>query len=148
MDTVYTKIKKTVTGPPWAHIMRGFMKEKDLRKWHRNLGIILAFFIILQAVTGLLITIKETGVPHSHAGKTPVIIDEAPDELEPAVFQSALAVVHHGGGSAGTLYRIILSIGIMGMAFSGILIYLKIRTRNSIFRKNSSRMGQWAGTED
>ena len=35
------------------------MKEANLRKWHRGLGIILAFFVILQAGSGLLITITD-----------------------------------------------------------------------------------------
>jgi hypothetical protein len=43
------------------------MKESDLRKWHRTLGIFLSFFVITQAGSGLLITLRNISVPHSHA---------------------------------------------------------------------------------
>jgi hypothetical protein len=38
------------------------MKEPDLRRWHRNLGIILAAFIILQAGSGLLLSFGRLSV--------------------------------------------------------------------------------------
>jgi len=34
------------------------MKESELRKWHRNFGIFLVLFIIIQAGSGLLISLK------------------------------------------------------------------------------------------
>ena len=49
------------------------MKKSDIRKWHRNLGILLALFIVFQAGSGLLITLNDLSVPHSHAhGDGPV----------------------------------------------------------------------------
>ena len=106
------------------------MKEKDLRKWHRNLGIILAFFVMLQAITGLFITIGEINTPHSHAGMSHAATEAPGDRLQPSVFQTALSVVHHGGGSIGALYRIFLGTGLLWMSISGSLIYFKIRARN------------------
>ena len=49
------------------------MKESDLRAWHRNLGIILSLFIILQTGTGLLISLSEVGIPHTHANSKSVV---------------------------------------------------------------------------
>jgi hypothetical protein len=40
-----------------------------------------------------------------------------------------LTSLHFGGGSWGHLYRILLGLGLMGMAISGALIYLKIQAR-------------------
>ena len=43
------------------------MKESVFRRWHWSLGILLALFIILQTGSGLLISLGELSVPHSHA---------------------------------------------------------------------------------
>ena len=43
------------------------MKESDLRKWHRRMGIGLALFIIFQAGSGLLLSLGQIVTTHSHA---------------------------------------------------------------------------------
>ena len=40
-----------------------------------------------------------------------------------------LTKAHFGGGGVGHLYRLILGLGLAGMAASGGMIYLKIRAR-------------------
>jgi uncharacterized iron-regulated membrane protein len=85
------------------------MNEASLRKWHRTMGIILALFIFVQAATGALMALEST-----------LNFPEPTD---------VLASLHLGGGFFGDLYRILLGLGIMGMATSGTLIYLKIRAR-------------------
>ena len=85
------------------------MNEASLRKCHRILGIIMALFIFVQATTGALMAVQ-------FALKFP----------EPS---DALGILHTGGGLAGSIYRIILGSGIMVMAVTGALIYLKIRAR-------------------
>ena len=85
------------------------MDEASLRKWHRLLGIILAIFIFLQAATGTLMALQ-------FALKFPEPLD-------------ALEILHTGLGLSGNVYRIFLGLGTMVMAFSGALIYLKIRAR-------------------
>ncbi len=115
------------------------MKEKDLRKWHRNFGIILAFFVILQAGSGLLITLEEMSVPHSHAGKIETAALASVDRPQPSAFQAALSLVHHGGGKPGILYRIFLGLSLVVMAVSGSFIYFKVRARNRAFSKRSSQ---------
>jgi len=45
------------------------MKEKNLRKYHRGLGVVLAIFILAQAGTGLYFTIEKLwGESESHEG--------------------------------------------------------------------------------
>jgi uncharacterized iron-regulated membrane protein len=85
------------------------MDEAYLRKWHRTMGIILALFIFLQAATGTLMALEFL-------------------LKSPGLF-GVLTSLHFGGGSFGNLYRVLLGVGIMGMAASGTLIYLKIRAR-------------------
>ena len=113
------------------------MKEKDLRNWHRNLGIILAFFVILQTIIGLFIAVGEINIPHSHAGMSHAFKGAPGDSLQPSVFQTALSVIHHGGGTIGALYRILLGTGLLWMAISGSLIYFKSRSRLAAVQKRS-----------
>ncbi len=85
------------------------MDEAYLRKWHRTMGIILAFFIFLQAASGALMALEFA--------------------LNSTGLFGVLTSLHFGGGSWGNLYRILLGLGLMGMAASGTLIYFKIQAR-------------------
>ncbi len=85
------------------------MDEAYLRKGHRTMGIILALFLFLQAASGALMALEVAlGAPG---------------------LSGALTSLHFGGGFLGQIYRILLGLGLMGMAASGALIYLKIRAR-------------------
>ena len=85
------------------------MDEAYLRRRHRTLGIVLAPFFFLQAMSGAMLALE-------FALKSPGLF-------------GALTGLHFGGGFWGQIYRIILGLGLMGMAASGTLIYLKIRGR-------------------
>jgi hypothetical protein len=85
------------------------MDEVHLRKWHRTMGIILALFIFVQAATGALMALEST--------------------LKFSEPSDVLSLLHTGGGFFGDLYRILLGLGLMVMAASGSLIYVKIRGR-------------------
>ena len=78
------------------------MKEKDLRKYHRTLGIILAIFVFVQAGTGLYLTFEYHGF---------------------------LSTLHFGGGVIGTVYRSLLALGMIGLVITGLSIYLKRRAK-------------------
>ena len=80
------------------------MDEASLRKWHRTMGIILAFFIFLQAASGTLMAVQF-----------------ALNFQEP---YDALEILHTGVGLAGNLYRILLGLGTMGLAVSGSLPWI------------------------
>jgi hypothetical protein len=112
------------------------MKEANLRKWHRGLGIILALFVILQAGSGLLITITEIETPHSHANSEIAAHGQAHEEGKEghhdegqSAFMKFLSFIHHGAGSIGVIYRILLGIGLLFMAVTGAQIYLNIKAR-------------------
>ena len=131
------------------------MNQIYLRKIHKTIGIILAFFIFLQAGTGLFLSFS---VNHSHAHtdavtipdkheedpismfgekaiepekdvavvrETEAVIHDHGDETEDS--QSMLQSIHHGGGFVGSIYRIILASGFLFMAFSGSLIFYLTR---------------------
>ncbi|MGQ9688738.1 MAG: hypothetical protein ACUVXF_08145 [Desulfobaccales bacterium] len=85
------------------------MDEAHLRQGHRTMGIILALFLLLQAASGAMLALER-------ALKSPGLF-------------GPLTSLHFGGGFLGQIYRILLGLGLMGMAISGTLIYLKIRAR-------------------
>ena len=79
-------------------IGRFAVKEKDLRKYHRTLGVILAVFVFAQAGTGLYLTFEYHGF---------------------------LSTLHIGGGVIGKVYRSLLAFGMIGLVITGLSIYLK-----------------------
>ena len=105
------------------------MKEFTLRKWHRRIGIILALFIILQAGSGLLISINKLAIPHKHDNSAISHSHDQHDERE-SLLHETLVFFHHGGGVIGTSYRILVGAGTLWTAFTGLIIYVKIRARS------------------
>ncbi|AFM24969.1 hypothetical protein [Desulfomonile tiedjei] len=97
------------------------MKEVSLRLWHRQLGIILAIFIIIQAGTGFVLNLGQLAAPHTH---------EQDVHEQPSRMSNVAITIHHGGGIIGTLYRLLLGAGLVIQAFLGILIFIKIRSRS------------------
>ncbi|MBW1991886.1 MAG: hypothetical protein JRI59_07185 [Deltaproteobacteria bacterium] len=85
------------------------MTEARLRKWHRTMGIILALFIFMQAASGALLSLEELLKFHDLFG--------------------LFSRLHFWGGWPGHLYRVFLGLGVVGLATSGCLIFLKIRAR-------------------
>jgi hypothetical protein len=114
------------------NFLRGgiYMKEVNLRTWHRCIGIILALFVILQAGSGLLISLGDLSPSQSYAHSEPAVSSGGHEEEE-APWHEAIEFIHHGAGPAGTLYRIIIGIGILWMAISGGLIFFQIRARST-----------------
>jgi hypothetical protein len=88
-----------------------YIKEVDLRKWHRRIGIMLALFVILQAGSGLLVGLGDLSSSQTHAHSEPTVSSGGHEEAE-SPWHEALEFIHHGVGSAGTRYRIIVVIGI------------------------------------
>ncbi len=92
------------------------MKEKDLRRYHRITGVVLAVFIIVQAGTGLIFTIGEMGGSsgkHDHSTANisifPISKAQAAASSEPEVTQAnesknILGILHYGGGIIGNIY--------------------------------------------
>lgn len=150
------------------------MKESDLRKLHLNLAVLLFAFVILQAGSGLFITLINLSVPHTHAhgnaqnhiegygqqksmvyeSNMPVGDAEQVDrhkaekstqnethvrdhasghtethQPEKSSWTKSLELIHHGGGAIGTIYRLIVGTGLLLMAISGCMIFVKVRAR-------------------
>lgn len=110
------------------------MKEINLRRWHRRVGIILALFIILQAGSGLVITLGDLSPSEGHVHTEPAVAATGADEEEPFL-DEALEFIHFGAGTAGALYRIVLGAGVLWMAVSGGLIFFQVRARSKKTKK-------------
>jgi uncharacterized iron-regulated membrane protein len=85
------------------------MIEASLRKWHRYLGLSIVLFVVLQSLTGLILNLE--------------------DLLEIAAVARWSNMLHRGLGDYGTAYRTLLALGLLGLAFSGFWIYVKIWQR-------------------
>jgi len=105
------------------------MKESVLRTWHRNLGIVLAAFIIFQAGSGFLISLSQTAIPHTHAHEESHHSAHGHDDGE-SFWHDSLRFIHHGGDTLGTIYRIIVVVGTLVMVLAGSMIFFKIRARS------------------
>ncbi len=89
------------------------MQEAAVRKFHRSNGIILVWFLALQAVTGLLLAIGAL------AGS-----DGSP-------WFNVMATIHHEWNPIGSIYRILLALVTALQGITGIIIFSMIRARTS-----------------
>ena len=101
------------------------MKEPDLRKVHRLTGIVIAPFIILQALSGILLSVDWLLGIHRRAGEA--IKENLPPLLR--LWDMILVDIHYGMGVGGALYHIMLGVAAIGVATSGLMIFWKIRAR-------------------
>ena len=103
------------------------MKEPDLRKVHRLTGIVIAPFIILQALSGILLSVDWLLGIHRRAG------DGIKENIPPLLrlWDMILVEIHYGPGVGGAFYHILLGIGAVWVAVSGFMIFLKIRARQT-----------------
>lgn len=118
------------------------MKEITLRKTHRNLGITLALFLLLQGGSGLLLSGEEmlgpetrtmAGEAHGHAGEARGTFSEPAPVVthgEQRLDRHGLVgKLHHSKGTLWNLYRLVVGSGLMAMLASGVAIFLKSRAR-------------------
>ena len=103
------------------------MKELKIRNFHRSAGIILAPFIILQAVSGVLLSIDWLLGIHHRLGET--LREDIPAFVR--AWDMILVEIHYGTGRIGALYHIALGIGIVLTVASGIMIFFRIRKRSN-----------------
>jgi hypothetical protein len=89
------------------------MKEVDVRKFHRNLGIIAVWFLAGQSLTGLILSIGGM----------------APGD-NPTFLYNILSTLHTGWNPLGGMYRILLALATLAQGISGIIIYFLIRARS------------------
>lgn len=90
------------------------MVEIGLNKLHRYVGIATAPFMVLQALSGLLLDIGQF-----HRGRT--------GAGEQTKWNPLLVKIHFGPGWLNDGYHLLLGAAIIWMALTGWLLYLRIR---------------------
>ena len=88
------------------------MKEVEVRKFHRTLGIIVVWFLAVQAFTGLILAIG--GIVSGGS---------------PSFLTNLAGTLHYGWPPLGGIYRIVLTLSTLAQGISGIIIYFLIRSR-------------------
>ena len=101
------------------------MKEMDLRKLHRIAGIVIAPLLILQAFSGILLSVDWLLGIHQRVGEA--IVQNISPLL--GLWDMILVNIHYGPEVGGAFLHIMLGSGTVGVAVSGIMIFLKIRER-------------------
>jgi len=96
------------------------MKKIRLNILHRYVGIFIAPFIVLQALSGLLLNFGMFRKGSAAA--------TGPDGgAVPSIWDPILVKVHFGSGLLNNAYHILLGAGIVWMAVTGWILYLRIR---------------------
>jgi hypothetical protein len=85
------------------------MTQSGWRKFHRNLGIVLVWFLALQAISGLSIGVGS-------------LVGESP-------FLQAMDTFHFGWKPLGGVYRFFLVMATLAQGLSGLAIYFLMRAR-------------------
>ena len=87
------------------------MKEANLRKYHRYMGVSIALLVVFQVSTGLILSLNlMTGSNFLNA---------------------ALTFLHFGGGIIGNVYRILLATTLLFMVTTGVWVFMKILARSA-----------------
>lgn len=95
------------------------MTEPTLRKLHRRMGEILFFFLGLQVLTALILSLARLQIiPYGEF----VLLSRS---------------LHLGGGVHGDIYRLVLAVAVLLHGLTGIIISWRIRARQS--RNNRSK---------
>lgn len=106
------------------------MKEMDLRKWHRNVGIVLAPLLVLQAISGVFLSADWLLGYHQRIGE--VIRANVP--LLILLWDKILVEIHYGLGVPGAVEHILLGVGLVWVTTSGAMIFWRVRARKKRLR--------------
>jgi uncharacterized iron-regulated membrane protein len=100
------------------------VRELTWRKWHRKAGIIIAPLLILQSVSGLFLSLEWLLGIHHRGGE---VITDLPPLL--ILWDFILVEIHYGFGWPGAVYHVLLGIGAIWLAVSGLLLHSRARAR-------------------
>jgi len=101
------------------------MKELDIRKLHRTVGVVIAPLLILQAFSGISLSIDWLLGIHVRAGEA--IKENIPSVVR--LWDMIMGAIHYGLGVGGVFYHILLGSVTIWVAVSGFMLFLKIRER-------------------
>ncbi len=102
------------------------MDEPTLRKWHRRVGVGIGALVLLQAVSGLFLSVEWLLGFHARVG---ALIDASrvPESLK--IWDWLFVNVHYGGGPLGAMYHTALALGLIWLVITGFSINDRVRQR-------------------
>ncbi len=104
--------------------MTSQMKERDLIKWHRNVGIVLAPLLVLQAISGVFLSAEWLLGYHQRVCEAirgvPLLI---------LLLDKLIVEIHYGLGVPGAIEHIVLGTGLGWITISGFMMFLNTRAR-------------------
>lgn len=114
------------------------LKRIRLNTLHRYVGIVLAPFLAIQTLSGLLLDFG----PFRRGGGF-LAGDQSP--VWPGGLNRLLVKIHFGPGLVSDAYHLLLGAAIFWMAVTGWLLYLRIRRARRNLAANSRGNGQTRG---
>ncbi len=100
------------------------MNQHGMRRWHRLAGVVLAPFLLLQAVSGLVLSY---GIFTRVAG---ALAAEAPRPVRTA-WNLLMVKMHFGSGLIGWIYHSLIGLGLIWMIASGLWIWFDLKRRQN-----------------
>ena len=101
------------------------MREPQLRRLHRYAGIVLAPLLVLQALSGVLLSVDWLLGIHRRFGES--VGDASPGLAR--LWDAILVEIHYGNGVGGAVYHILLGLAVVGVVASGLAMFLQVRAR-------------------
>lgn len=95
------------------------MKGIQLNKLHRYVGITLAPFLVIQALSGILLKYGLFG--RGVGGEMGRVLSP------PGRFDHLLVKIHFGPGLVNEIYHVLVALAILWMAVTGWLLFMRIR---------------------
>lgn len=108
------------------------MTERDFRKYHGTIGVILSLFILVQVGSGTLIAFNEFlgRGRHVHAGPLQQEVNDKIDNYnDQNQEKSLIRIIHHHGRRPVQTLRVLLGLGVLFMVISGTGIYVLAHNR-------------------
>jgi uncharacterized iron-regulated membrane protein len=96
------------------------MNRLIVNKLHRYVGIVIAPFLVIQTLSGLLL---EYGL-FRRAG---ALLEGGQSPVSGGHWNPLLVKIHFGPGLASDIYHLLLGAGICWMAISGWVLFLRLR---------------------
>ena len=95
------------------------MTEMKLRRIHRRVGITIALFIVIQAATGIFFSGHHLLDSWNKSHSATEDDSESQHGHHEDGFEKLAEYMHHRGGAAADIYRILLGTATIFMAISG-----------------------------
>ncbi|MFC1917641.1 hypothetical protein ACFLXH_03210 [Chloroflexota bacterium] len=101
------------------------MKELTLRKWHRWLAILVAPLLLLQAISGTILSIDWLLGFHQRIGE---VLARTPPPWA-RIWDAVFVTIHYGSDVGGAVYHAALGIITVLVVIFGFMIFFKVRNR-------------------